>query len=105
MKVALSEISTSSPEFNRLNGQAQLLQDGLVEESRAELLRTHTSLEDLFAMFKGEQETANRSNAGKEVRVKGEVGMFGTDQFDRPYITLHSKNAELSVQAILLGKH
>jgi hypothetical protein len=86
---------------NRTNTQAQLLISGMVEESRAELEKAHISVADLFAIFDADEVQASRSYTGKEVRVKGEVGMFATDQFDRPYMTLHSSTAKYPVQAIL----
>jgi hypothetical protein len=73
----------------------------MVEESRAELEKAHISVADLFAIFDADEVQASRSYTGKEVRVKGEVGMFATDQFDRPYMTLHSSTAKYPVQAIL----
>jgi hypothetical protein len=96
-----SSVGSPSDAYGRLNAQLQLLEALMIEESRAELEKTHMSVADLFAMLEADEVQANRSYAGKEVHVKGHVGMFATDQFDRPYITLHSKDAdEFSTEAI-----
>ena len=83
----------------RLTAQGQLIVAGMVDESRAALERTHISVADLFARFDDNEVRANREWAGKEVHVKGEVGMIAIDKFDRPYITLHSSAAPFSAQA------
>ena len=86
--------------FKRLNAQAKSLDASLVQESRIKLENTHISIADLFAIFDADEVGANRSYGGKEIRVKGEVGMIATDNFDTPYVTLHSKDTEFSAQAM-----
>jgi len=86
--------------FKRLNAQAESLDASLLEESRIKLENTHISIADLFAIFDADEVGATRSYTGKEIRVKGEVGMIATDFFDTPYVTLHSKDTEFSGQAM-----
>lgn len=107
MKTTLEEINRlpyASPAraetSNRMNAQAQMLIAGEVEESRARLEKTHISVEDLWRTFNANEIRATRLYTGKEVSVRGEVGMVATNQFDKPYLTLQSKDADFSVQAI-----
>jgi hypothetical protein len=86
----------------RLDAQTLSLAAGELEESRARLESTHTSVEDFFAELDADKPPAARSCAGKEVRIKGRIGMLATDRFDRPYLTLQSSSADDTLQAIFL---
>lgn len=96
--------SAAAAAHARMNAQTELLMAAMIEESRAELERTHTRIDELFATFDATVSHANQSCAGREVHVKGELGMLATDRFDRPYITLQSSGSDYSVQAVFLTK-
>ena len=69
-----SRLSPKAPStmaaFNRLNRQAELIMLGLVQESRAELERTHISVANLFATFDAKDSRANRSYREKRFALK-----------------------------------